>query len=64
MQICPCRDCEDRKFLCHSSCERYQKWKDEYETVRDGLAEERAAWTIIQGESRRKLWGWMKRWKK
>ena len=41
MQICPCRDCEDRKFLCHSSCELYQKWKDDYETVRDGLAEER-----------------------
>lgn len=30
---CPCRDCVNRHFLCHSRCAAYQDWKREYEAV-------------------------------
>ena len=26
-QICPCKDCTYRIFLCHSMCEKYKAWK-------------------------------------
>jgi len=61
MQPCPCRDCERRKFLCHSSCESYQKWKNEYETVRDGLAEERAVYSEPARRIMLKIWRRMKK---
>jgi hypothetical protein len=25
--IGPCKDCEKRKSLCHSTCEEYKEWK-------------------------------------
>lgn len=31
---CPCRGCTERILLCHGRCERYQKWKQEYEENR------------------------------
>ena len=61
MQPCPCRDCERRKFLCHSSCESYQKWKNEYETVRDALAEERAVYSEPARRIMLKIWRRMKK---
>jgi len=61
MQSCPCKDCERRKFLCHSSCESYQKWKNEYETVRDGLAEERAVYSEPARRIMLKIWRRMKK---
>ena len=33
----PCKDCTDRKLLCHGSCKKYQEWKkeiDEQNTIR------------------------------
>ena len=30
---CPCKDCADRKLLCHGSCEKYKAWKEESERV-------------------------------
>lgn len=27
MQVCPCKDCEDRHAGCHAGCEKYTAWK-------------------------------------
>ena len=29
MMKCPCKDCFDRRFNCHSMCTRYKDWKKE-----------------------------------
>lgn len=26
-----CKDCPDRKILCHSTCEKYKKYREEIE---------------------------------
>lgn len=35
---CPCKECAERHLRCHSDCERYKKWADnfhkEYEKYR------------------------------
>ena len=28
---CPCKDCERRKLLCHSTCYPYRVWKGKLE---------------------------------
>jgi hypothetical protein len=61
LQPCPCRDCERRKFLCHSNCKEYQDWKTGYETVRDGLAEERAVYSEPARRIMLKIWRRMKK---
>ena len=25
---CPCKDCEEREVACHSTCEKYKKYKE------------------------------------
>ena len=30
----PCKNCEQRQVGCHSSCEKYIKWKSEYVSQR------------------------------
>lgn len=30
-EIAPCKDCNDRSVGCHSSCERYKKWAQDYD---------------------------------
>lgn len=27
----PCRGCEERHLACHSRCDKYNKWKAEYD---------------------------------
>ena len=61
LQPCPCRDCGRRKFLCHSNCKEYQDWKNEYETVRDALAEERAVYSEPARRIMLKIWRRMKK---
>lgn len=39
MKLCPCRYCEKRTMLCHSSCVDYIEWKKEYEKEKSGLCE-------------------------
>ena len=56
MKPCPCKDCETRKFLCHTFCENYQTWKAERTQVVEGLAEERAAARRIPDHQVRKIW--------
>lgn len=40
MKKCPCNGCFDRKLLCHSQCQRYQSWKNEYETAKAAIQED------------------------
>ena len=30
----PCFECKDRVVNCHSTCEKYLKWKQEYEQLK------------------------------
>lgn len=30
----PCKDCSERSYNCHSSCERYRQYKDKLEETR------------------------------
>ena len=34
MIVIPCKDCEDRHVACHSTCERYIKWKEESDKIK------------------------------
>lgn len=29
----PCKGCEERHYLCHSTCEKYLTWKQEHEEI-------------------------------
>lgn len=29
-----CKDCPDREVGCHSTCEKYKKWKEEHDRVK------------------------------
>lgn len=31
--LCPCKDCDHRKFLCHGRCSDYQGWKAEIDAI-------------------------------
>lgn len=37
MNVAPCRDCSERKYLCHSSCDKYIDFKK----YKDNIAEKR-----------------------
>lgn len=34
MKECPCKDCDNRKFNCHKSCDEYQNFKKHCEIIR------------------------------
>lgn len=29
-KMSPCKDCSDRHPYCHSQCEKYKEWRDEF----------------------------------
>ena len=33
--IGPCKGCKDREIGCHSGCEKYKKWLDEFHAEKD-----------------------------
>ena len=33
--IGPCKGCKDREVGCHSGCEKYKKWLDEFHAEKD-----------------------------
>ena len=35
--IAPCKDCANRHLACHSNCELYHSWKQEYELNKNGI---------------------------
>ena len=53
MGICPCKDCFDRKLLCHSQCRKYQDWKTEFEAMKAETQEPDMGWS---DRSVRKMW--------
>lgn len=38
--IVPCKDCNDRKCMCHVSCEKYKQWKHNHELMKHNVREE------------------------
>lgn len=38
---CPCAECENRKALCHSTCEEYMKYNSELEKLKTDLKNRR-----------------------
>ena len=40
MRIAPCRNCKERKYLCHSSCEKYIKFQETKEMIKQKKIEE------------------------
>lgn len=32
--ISPCKDCKERVFKCHATCEKYHAWKKEVDAER------------------------------
>lgn len=51
--ICPCKDCQDRKIGCHSSCIKYKEFHEEREEIREVKALERVSSTYIRKWPRR-----------
>ncbi len=43
----PCKDCENRKVLCHESCQKYKSYKEQYLTLKheDRLKKIARYWT-------------------
>ena len=36
----PCKNCKDRKLKCHSTCEKYNNWREANERVKRARYEE------------------------
>ena len=36
-----CHHCEERRPLCHSTCDRYKEWKAKHDEVRDAVRTEK-----------------------
>ncbi len=41
MSINPCKGCEDRHYLCHSTCEKYIAWKQEHDELKAKIKAEK-----------------------
>ena len=46
----PCKDCPDRRVLCHSECEKYIKYRSKLDEINAALLEESeiTSWQIQQ----------------
>lgn len=31
MEVCPCKNCNERQIGCHASCEKFKAWREEYD---------------------------------
>lgn len=38
--VAPCKDCDERHTLCHSTCEKYLQYKEKHNAEKAKLAEE------------------------
>lgn len=41
----PCKDCKERAIGCHSTCEKYKKYRTEWEELKKKKAEEKRLWS-------------------
>ena len=51
----PCKDCRDRKLLCHGSCKKYQDFKAKLERLREAQQRERDGYYPLPPETRYQL---------
>lgn len=47
-----CKNCPDRHYLCHSDCERYLAWKQEYDETQAKIKAEKDLYRGIWQASR------------
>ena len=40
--ITPCKGCTDRHEACHSTCEKYKDWKQEFEVLKANVTKGRS----------------------
>ena len=57
----PCKDCFDRKLLCHGRCERYQKFKTELAERAEAKRKKDAATPELCRDVVRQIWRDMKK---
>lgn len=60
-KIAPCKDCQKRRFNCHSMCVEYKAWKKEYDEM---MAKREPAGLTINEQNKRKYWRNLKRERK
>lgn len=44
----PCKGCDERKYLCHASCKKYEQWKHDHELVKERIRSEKVAYTCTK----------------
>lgn len=56
IEVCPCKDCSNRKMGCHGSCAAYLEWskKKQEENARIHEQERMANWALPQKPVRRR----------
>lgn len=52
MSINPCKGCEERHYLCHSTCEKYITWRKEYDELQAKIKAERDLYYSLWKASR------------
>lgn len=57
----PCKDCDRRKFLCHSQCEKYKEFKNKLAEVAEAKMKLNAATPEPCRKVARQMWREMKR---
>ena len=60
-KIAPCKDCQKRRFNCHSMCIEYKSWKREHDEM---MAKKEPAGLTINEANKRKYWRNLKRERK
>lgn len=57
----PCKDCDRRKFLCHSQCEKYKEFKKQLAEVAEARMKLNAATPEPCRKVARQMWREMKK---
>lgn len=47
-----CKDCTERHYLCHSTCDRYLKWKQEQAELKAKIKAEKELYKSLWQASR------------
>ena len=49
MPVGPCKDCEERHLGCHSDCERYKAYREEWERITAEIWKAKKAEALTEG---------------
>lgn len=52
----PCKDCFDRKFLCHCSCKKYKAFKEEIEKQAEAKRIENEGTPVLCRKVVKQIW--------